>query len=217
MFAIGDLIDRGKYPLYILDLLKEDWFYSIIGNHEQLILNRFEYPKPSGIYMPTGKTSVDAINLHNYNGGKWFSKLIESKQSAIYQQLRALPYAITLVTERGDIGLVHAEVPEYIESWLELVEGVEEGDKQLLDEIIWNRDAIAEFYDYHRHKEWGGEAPIAYRWIRDVELTVHGHTGVVAPMIHGNQVWIDTGHVTGELTIIEVNKLFELIGQKNET
>lgn len=218
LFAIGDLIDRGRQPLYILKLLQDkDWFFSTIGNHEQQIFNRFEFPTTKPLYRSSVKTQFDAAQQHKFNGGKWFNKLRESAQKNIYTQLKALPYAMTLVTERGDIGLVHAEVPNYLQSWEELIERLEQGDKQLQHDVIWGRDAIAEFYDYYRHKKWGDEAPVEDRWIKDIELTVHGHTGVVEPQVHGNQVWIDTGHVTNGLTILEVNELFDLVENENDT
>lgn len=217
LFAIGDLIDRGRQPLFILNLLYEkDWFFSIIGNHEQQIFNRFEFPITKPMYTSSVKTQLDAVKLHNFNGGKWFSKLRESAQNNIYELLKQQPYAMTLETEQGNIGLVHAEVPDSLESWTEMLGRLEKDDKKIIEDMIWGRDAIAEFYDYHRHRKWGNEAPVADRWIQDIELTVHGHTGVIEPQVHGNQLWIDTGQVTGNLTILEVNELFELMSKENE-
>lgn len=211
LFCTGDLIDRGRQPLFILDALREGWFYSTIGNHEQQLLNRFEFPLTKPMYTSSVKTQFDAIELHRFNGGKWFDKLRESARNRIYENLKKLPYAITLVTQYGDIGLVHAEVPIALESWEDFIQGLEDLDKQLYEECIWNRSAIAEFYDYRRHRRWGKDVQVEDRWVQDIELTVHGHTGVIEPQVHGNQVWIDTGQTTGEITILEVNELFEMV------
>lgn len=207
LFFIGDLIDRGQEPLFILDWLKKPCAFSIIGNHEVLIFNRFKYP--------AGQKQNDAIKLHQRNGGEWFSRLPYEQQEAIYHDLKALPYVITLETEKGNIGLVHSEVPDYLNSWNELLEGLDENDEKLIEDMIWNRDAIAEFYDYHRYRKWEEGVPVADRWIEDISLTVHGHTGVHEPQVHCNQVWIDTGHVIGSLTILEVGELLDLVESAN--
>ena len=80
---------------------------------------------------------MDAAELHRHNGGKWFCKLYKTAKENIYHVLKKLPYAMTLETEQGNIGLVHAEVPEFIESWKELVQGLEQGDEKLKEEVIW--------------------------------------------------------------------------------
>jgi len=38
LFAVGDLIDRGPDSRRCLELLKEDWFHSTLGNHEQVLV-----------------------------------------------------------------------------------------------------------------------------------------------------------------------------------
>ena len=209
LFCVGDLIDRGEEPLEILAHLNEPWFFSIIGNHEQLIFDRFELPISGGIYGSFTKTRRDAVKLHKGNGGDWFCELTDAKQQEIYLSLKQLPFAITLVTELGDIGLVHAEVPEEFYSWLHFIDALQE-DEQVRKNAIWRREAISEFYDMVRLERWK-DSQVDYSWVEDVELTVHGHTGVHEAVCHGNQIWIDTGHVTKELTIIEVSKLFELV------
>lgn len=40
LFATGDLIDRGAEPMECLRLLTEPWFYSVLGNHDRMLLTR---------------------------------------------------------------------------------------------------------------------------------------------------------------------------------
>lgn len=92
LFALGDLIDRGPKNEEVLELLKEDWFTSIKGNHEDLMLNNDAY-------------------LHSINGGNWFiNKSSEEKQYYI-NLVKDLPWFMVVVTPSGKrIGLVHADV-----------------------------------------------------------------------------------------------------------
>lgn len=211
LFCVGDLIDRGHQPLYILDCLREDWFYSIIGNHEQMILDRFEFPVTKPLYISSIKTKFDAMDLHEKNGGKWFGKLRMSAQQNIYHALKKLPYAISLETEYGQVGLVHAEVPMRFKHWNDFTESLEK-DADTLKSAIWGRDALAEFYDYHRDSYWREEegVPVEIRYLDGIVVTVHGHTMVDKPVVSENQVWIDTGYKTGELSILEIRDVVKL-------
>ena len=42
LFAVGDLGDRGEQSEKVIELLKEPWFFSVRGNHDQFILDRYE-------------------------------------------------------------------------------------------------------------------------------------------------------------------------------
>ena len=216
LFCVGDLIDRGPQPLYILSvLINEPWFYSVLGNHEQMILDRFEFPMNKPIYTTTVKTQLDAIKLHRANGGDWFDGLSEDKQQSVYDLLKVLPHVIEIETDRGLVGLVHAEVPMFLDSWYELVVGLNEGDEKLKKEILWYRNVIHEFYDIRRDIHWEDEdIPVEKRWVKDIDVVVHGHTPVGKPAVYQNQVWIDTGYNTGKLTIMELNDLFNLVQGK---
>ena len=38
LFCVGDLIDRGPKSEKVLTLLKEDWIFSVLGNHEDMMI-----------------------------------------------------------------------------------------------------------------------------------------------------------------------------------
>ena len=42
LFSTGDLIDRGPKSIECLSLLRKPWFYAILGNHEELALNKIK-------------------------------------------------------------------------------------------------------------------------------------------------------------------------------
>ena len=57
--SVGDLIDRGPdAPECILELLNQPWFYSVLGNHEDMFLKHLMF----------GGTDSQMF-LHN--GGDW--------------------------------------------------------------------------------------------------------------------------------------------------
>ena len=39
LIPVGDIIDRGPDSLKCLQLMQENWFYAVRGNHEQMALD----------------------------------------------------------------------------------------------------------------------------------------------------------------------------------
>lgn len=208
LFSVGDLIDRGEDSLFILEQLKEKWFYAIRGNHEQMLIDRFELPPISPAWVKI-KTASDAEKSHNANGGKWFDRLSsDAERQNIYKTLSALPYVIMIETEDGDVGLVHAEVPERYDNWNVFIDELEESSS-VREDALWNRYAIMDVYDPCSYEYFDVTEPP--RFIDGVFATIHGHTPSQEPIIWGNQLWIDTAYLSGELTIIEVSNIINKI------
>ena len=215
LFCLGDLIDRGKQPLFILDhLYRSDWMHSIRGNHEQMIIDRYELPLVKPPYMSSIKTRYDAEELHSYNGGKWFNKLkYDSARQHIYQLVKKLPFAMQIECDAGTVGLVHAEVPEQFDSWNGFIKSLKEAQVTRHD-AIWSRLAIESVFNAEAQlfwREWSSEFEDEPRFIKGVDVTVHGHTPVREIITCGNQVWIDTAFKTNDLTILELNQIVEMI------
>ncbi|WP_024851704.1 metallophosphoesterase [Hydrogenovibrio kuenenii] len=208
LFSLGDLIDRGKDNVRVLDMLyQNDWFYAIRGNHDQFVVEYFESPSSVvSIYQNLQRSRYEIKQIHMMNGGKWFYKLRDaSARERIYQLLSALPYAITLQTPWGDIGLVHAEVPGSCDNWTSFLSKLKLS-RELREEATWNRTQIMNAYDPFSNRHVSPRDFIE-RNVDGVLATVHGHMGVHEPVQCGNQLWIDTGHITGELTIMSVEEI----------
>ena len=182
LFGLGDLVDRGPDSKRCLELINEPWFFSIRGNHEQLIAN---YMESQGI------AKSNAIELQRRNGGKWFQKLAHSNQIKLYELIQEMPYAITLETEIGEIGLVHAEVPYEFSSWsgiVSLLDGTSDYEnydvEAFKEEMLWGRTAITEFYNTVELEEFRMDEQ-RLRDVKDIDLVVHGHTNVHQPVFWG--------------------------------
>lgn len=94
LFAVGDLVDRGEKSLESLKLNYNDWFFSVMGNHEVMLL--------------TG---------HLGYAKDWFINLQESEKEECLDIIKTLPLAIELESKFGNIGIVHAQVPMQFSDW----------------------------------------------------------------------------------------------------
>lgn len=95
LFSLGDLIDRGADSEKCLELLKESWFFSIKGNHEELLVKTFENPSLRPLW--------------NKNGGEWSQSISAEKLASYADALRKLPLVMSIQSDLGRINLLHAE------------------------------------------------------------------------------------------------------------
>ncbi|GAB1078747.1 MAG: metallophosphoesterase [Shewanella algae] len=99
LFSTGDVIDRGPHSYNCLLKTQEPWFYSTLGNHENLLIE-------------ASKGSYYWKSAWFENGGEWWLQLnnYEKKKalSIIYDN-----FSLTMTVETlfGKIGVVHAEYP----------------------------------------------------------------------------------------------------------
>jgi serine/threonine protein phosphatase 1 len=126
LFSVGDLIDRGSDSLKVVNLLKEPWFFSVRGNHEQMAIDYFE-------------KNLDSKN-YKHNGGLWFILLTKSKQEQLTDIFRQLPFAFEIDTEEGRVGVIHADCP--VDNWNNLDNALTR--LELVDVCLWSRDRITD-------------------------------------------------------------------------
>jgi serine/threonine protein phosphatase 1 len=94
ILCVGDLVDRGPDSPGTLELMKEDWFWSIKGNHEEMIEN--------------GYTS-------GYNGATWAKKLMTDdpgRYSELLGIISTMPYAFDIHYGDKRYVVTHAELPQ---------------------------------------------------------------------------------------------------------
>ncbi len=179
LFCTGDLTDRGASSHRALRLIREPWFYTVLGNHEDMILDSFRLQ------------TKEAVTVHRNNGGDWFYDQPLKWQVDYVDELKKLPMGIQV----GDVAIVHADYP--FNKWdLESLQSMwESGDYEatLKHALTWSRETI----------EGKGEP----RNVKEIQYIYCGHTIVSYPVEIGNIRFIDTGAFTkkGYLTLFKLH------------
>jgi serine/threonine protein phosphatase 1 len=193
LIAVGDLIDRGKENMECLELIKEHWFYTVIGNHEMMMADALTQRKGWEIW----------IN----NGGDWYYKINDWNKYRLDQVYvpmikNVLPVAIELTAPNGmQVGVTHTDTPNPW-PWWEIRKHFQElndyafsiGD-YILQHVIWSRIKI-------NNVGWDKE-------VLGTDIVVHGHTPSKERVWRGNTVYIDHGVITKELIPINVMELLD--------
>lgn len=178
LIAVGDVIDRGPGVLDGLKLLGEPWFFSVQGNHERMLIDAYE-ANPEARYSA--------------HGAGWWMTIADESKAMIIEKLRSLPVVIEVASNRGVVGVVHADVPAGM-AWPTFLEQI---DNPAMEEIaLWGRDRIVK---HHREGVPG------------VWRVCTGHTWIPRPLRLGNVLALDvTGGADGSLAIysIQEDKIF---------
>ena len=95
LFSVGDLIDRGDQSEAALGLLDRPWFFSVTGNHEDMLCAVAEGRQP--------RSSWNAI------GGSWAETLPEAALLHYAQRLRELPLVRVVGVGAARFNVLHAE------------------------------------------------------------------------------------------------------------
>lgn len=183
VIAVGDLIDRGPGVLDGLKLLGEPWFFTVLGNHEQMLIDAFR-ANPQAVYTA--------------NGARWWMTIADDSKEMIIDKLEALPIAIEIESARGIVGVVHADVPAGL-SWEEFAGSL--NNAQIEEVALWGRERVIKHYREGVAGVWrvctghtwitqpmrlgnflaldctgGGEGPVAIFCIQDDTIYVEGRS-----------------------------------------
>ncbi|MDI3373709.1 metallophosphoesterase [Pseudomonas sp. V104_6] len=137
LIAVGDLIDRGPGMLDGLKLLGEPWFFTVKGNHEQMLIDAYG----ASPHLP-----------YSAHGARWWLTIDDESKPMVIDKLDSLPMAIEVETVRGVVGVVHADVPVGL-AWNDFTQSLE--NPQIQDVALWGRERIKK---HHR-----GGVPGAWR------------------------------------------------------
>jgi serine/threonine protein phosphatase 1 len=125
VFSVGDIINRGPDTVKCIGLLKEPWFFSVVGNHEDMLMNIINNPSSSQTLDILRKVGGDWIDEFIDNDPKQFNLLISTLYANMF-------LAFTVLTEQGQIGVIHANTPL---DW-SLIQNKKLSDKQERD-CLW--------------------------------------------------------------------------------
>ena len=96
LIATGDIVDRGPNSFKCLTLLDEEWFYTVKGNHEELLYGSLVEGDPS------------AIMCWVSNGGNWHNWLSSEETEELARYLKMVN-DLPLLIEVDGVLVVHAE------------------------------------------------------------------------------------------------------------
>lgn len=108
LFSVGDLADRGQDSLGCLNLLHEEWFFSVQGNHEVYLLDYIEAilsNEEIGKYNPLLINEGDWVLEHISQEGK-----ISQELSNIIELVKRLPLVISVGYGEERFNVAHAEL-----------------------------------------------------------------------------------------------------------
>ena len=189
LFSVGDLIDRGPENEACLNLIYENWFFPVMGNHEVFMFDAIANKR-------------DTMWLQN--GGMWavFSDLYIYEKDFWAQEISNLiPYAIEIEDGNKKIGIVHAEPTD---DWNDVVDfcnknysllditndNVPEKDNKIFIDMTWSRKRIK---NNIKNK------------VKNINKVFVGHTIVKRHKKLGNVHYIDSGaFTTGRITIKKI-------------
>lgn len=127
LIATGDLGDRGPASASVFRLLETDWFWSVRGNHEQMLLDATQ---------TAGAQGWDAYRLWMDNGGGWWLGEDAVTRATIRALASVLPMVIVVGAATGPrFNVLHAE---FFGSDSELARGDFCLDTAM--RLLWGRD-----------------------------------------------------------------------------
>ncbi|MFT7374109.1 MAG: serine/threonine protein phosphatase 1 [Oleiphilaceae bacterium] len=196
LFCLGDLIDRGDESAMAIDYLNQPWFYSILGNHELMLIDAYN----------TDKNYV--LQQWYQWGGAWAEDLSKEELAPFYEAMVELPMAIELNLKGGTkVGLVHAELPLNC-SWNAVCSGLSAkipSDNStytpLLHGMFWNKGQANSI-----DAALGEIEPVEH-----IDHVFHGHTIMPEITRCANRTFMDLGgYETGILGLVNVEHYLKL-------
>lgn len=168
LFSVGDLIDRGVQSADALNLLRKPWFFSVRGNHEQMLLDHWAAAEQTPAFDP-----------------RWLSDVHPDTISYWQHRLSKLPLIIKVGQGPSAFYIMHAELWDNRQPLTaELIDQARFDDlEQAQARLLWGRHIISSHW---RESDRRFHAPLLNR-------IFCGHTIVQVPMQVEKSVYLDTG------------------------
>lgn len=230
MISVGDLVDRGPSSLACLSLIREAWFHSVLSNHEQMMIEKFNggymgqyWYRNGGMWGMDAYVDHEAVNIRKEPGRILSDESFEIAELVALTE--ELPFLITVNTKDGKkFHILHAELPdsttEITDKLLEdptFVKDIATVSRNGGDAFLWSRYLYRDFYSSNlsNHNENVRKVKSKNLMFND-ELShiISGHTIVQKPLTIVGQTNIDTcaygifedyPHTWNGLTCVELN------------
>lgn len=185
LFCVGDLIDRGPRSLGCLELLADPWFFAVLGNHEDMMLDAL-----------VNQDASTYLHWIENCGGEWVRDVDGGYLSRLIKNhCLTLPLTISVPCGRGTVGLIHAAVTSG--QW-----GVFDHDSD-----IWNRRIARDRHDPDASLPTEAQ-------VDGIDAVVVGHNVTPAPFVRGNTLSLDTGAASGNPpTVWPLEAVLDVVSQ----
>jgi serine/threonine protein phosphatase 1 len=207
MFSVGDLVDRGPDSVSCLSLLTEPWFHSVLANHEQMMIDKFNGGWSGAYwYQNGGRWGMEAYNDYkNVFVDQTKDRIPSDTSMRVIEMLKyteELPFLITVNTKSGKkFHILHAELP--IRAGL-----------QITDEVLVDPEKV---YALATMQRGDGDA---FLWFRNIFGGLYSANLGNKDLVLEHTAWVDTSifneklsHIISGHTILQ--KPVTFIGQTN--
>jgi serine/threonine protein phosphatase 1 len=194
LFSVGDLTDRGPQSYESLELLEKDWFYSVVGNHDDMLLGwlgrrHFSYMDRETLVYPG-------------NGGEWVEQLGNEQMSYLREivapALERRPYVIHVKGKRP-FNVLHAEVYTAHRTELGYLTDEELADESMLAQakelLTWGRQLYSQKILKSRKLTVCDDRfiDIGGDHVEGLSPTYVGHSICPCPVRYSNHFFLDGG------------------------
>lgn len=124
LISLGDVIDRGKDSLKLLDSFTTLGVHMVLGNHEHMMLESIL------------SNDKKAYALWTKNGGDWHQHIDKKILQATCEKLITCPLSIVLDYRGEKIGLSHTLGQQW--DWSDL----NSNKKELVSDFLWDRQVV---------------------------------------------------------------------------
>ena len=218
VFCVGDLVDRGGETDLCLSLLKEDWFFAVIGNHEYMFLDKIS--KGTGL--------INKIQSFLYGDKKKKDVDFAKKYQEYESIIKELPVMIRVEDPNAPFYIVHSgraynkKKKIWSDKKISKKSSSSINDKKFR-KMVWKRKVAKqamEVYGIKRgeidlddQKEINFDVPKFsgnHCFNKKISVTYAGHTIMKKIITYKSHIFIDGGRYKGGvLNIIEHNKVID--------
>jgi serine/threonine protein phosphatase 1 len=185
LISPGDLIDRGENSYRCLGFMAKHYVFVVPGNHERMLVEMWKEGS-------LNRAVVDMLANRNFNGMGWMKNVPIEKLEEMAAAFDQLPYVLEIETERGMVGVLHADVPEGMD-WKTFIANIETGD-EYTTRMALGMDVSNDYHESRQRIECRREDGVA-----GIGRVFVGHTVLFDGMLRlGNVYALDSGATFGE-------------------
>lgn len=207
LISVGDLVDRGPQNEECLDLINQDWFFAVKGNHEDLMLNFYNQRSGGEWWIPNG----GGWGLEHIDRATTDGEFLINNQFMFDAVNRAAQLPLMITVEQNDGSFFHVIHAELNGSAKNLITNEQLHDEQKFLEIasgktfeggtvvLWKRSLFYNFYAVELDADTkatvkNGRLKGRYQTIfaNDLDTIYSGHTIVQKPLRYHRQINLDT-------------------------